>query len=206
MATGFVLEVEGLSIGAFRNLGFQIAGGEVVCLSGPSGSGKTRLLRAIADLDPNQGEVRLDGRRRSGMRAHQWRHACMLVPADSAWWFDSVGAHFGTRSAAALAELGLAAEAFDWRVARLSSGERQRFALARALACGPRALLLDEPTAHLDAGNVLGVEAWLRQRIRRDAMAVLWATHDPAQIARVGDRHWRIAGARLESLPCTPST
>jgi ABC-type iron transport system FetAB ATPase subunit len=200
-----VLEIKSLSIGPLHDVTFQIAAGEIACLSGPSGSGKTRLLRAIADMEPNQGEVRLAGHARSSVRPHHWRRRCMLVPADGAWWFDSVRAHFENVDTSVLADMGLPAEALDWPVARLSSGERQRLTLARALAASPQALLLDEPTAHLDAGSVRGVETWLRRRICRDGLAVLWVTHDPAQVARVGDSHWRIAGGHLESTPCAQS-
>ncbi|RUA22663.1 ATP-binding cassette domain-containing protein [Billgrantia gudaonensis] len=76
-----------------------------------------------------------------------------------------------------------------WSVAHLSSGEKQRLALLRAVSRSPSALLLDEPTANLDDATARRVEAWLRERIRVRGWPAVWVAHDMAQIARVADRH-----------------
>lgn len=188
-----------VSVGALREVSLNVGHGQVVCLSGPSGSGKTRLLRAVADLEPHQGRIFLDSREQASMPAHQWRRQVILVPADSQWWFDEVGAHFpGPSRNSVPAALGLVDEVMTWPVARLSSGERQRLALYRAMALQPRALLLDEPTANLDAEATLSVERWLLQEICRRQLAVLWVAHDPEQIRRVADARYRIRETCVE--------
>jgi len=175
----------------------EIDAGECVALSGPSGSGKTLLLRAIADLDRHGGRVFLDGIECNTVPAPAWRRRVGYLPAESAWWADRVGAHFLHIHAETLARLGFGAEVLDWVVDRLSTGERQRLALARLLANRPEALLLDEPTANLDpeaAGRVEDLVASYRQE---NAAAVLWVGHNREQGRRMASRHHRIDGARL---------
>ena len=72
----------------------HIAAGECVALRGPSGSGKSLLLRAIADLDPHEGEVTLDGVACEMIPAPEWRRQVALLPVESQWWLDEVGEHF----------------------------------------------------------------------------------------------------------------
>ncbi|MEJ2677085.1 MAG: ATP-binding cassette domain-containing protein, partial [Acidihalobacter sp.] len=90
----------------------------------------------------------------------------------------------------------LPAEALDWEVARCSSGERQRLALLRSLALAPRVLLLDEPTANLDADSRGRVET-LVDKFRGEGGAVLWVTHDPEQALRVAGRRLELAKGGL---------
>jgi ABC-type sulfate/molybdate transport systems ATPase subunit len=177
-----------------------ISPGECVAVTGPSGSGKSLMLRMIADLDPNEGEAWLDGRPRSLFSAPTWRRQVVYVAADSGWWDDRVAAHFTDLGAArALGDrLGLKPELFDNSVLRLSTGERQRLALARAILVDSPVLLLDEPTGPLDGESVTRVEALLRERLARGT-SVLMVTHDPAQAARMGDRHLRMRQGRLET-------
>lgn len=174
--------------------------GECVCLSGPSGSGKTVLLRAVADLDPHAGTARLDGRSAETFHPTQWRQAVGLLPAESQWWHDRVGPHFHRIEHERWERLGFEAGAVNWSVARLSTGERQRLALLRLLANGPRALLLDEPTASLDPENTERVEALIDAYRHAMEAPLLWVSHDPAQIRRVADRHFRIDNGRLREV------
>ena len=73
---------------------FEVASGECVALSGPSGCGKTLFLRALADLDPSEGDVFLNDVNRNDIDAPQWRRQVGWLPAESAWWADEVGDHF----------------------------------------------------------------------------------------------------------------
>lgn len=193
------LLLENVSIGDLRDVSLAVPGGQVVCLSGLSGSGKSRVLRAVADLEPHGGRISLKGVDQLDVLAHQWRGRVVMVPADSQWWFDDVGAHFPDKAGERLpAALGLPPEVMAWSVSRLSSGERQRLALWRALSLEPQALLLDEPTANLDGETTRAIETWLLEEIWQRQIATLWVAHDPAQIQRVASAHYRIRGARLE--------
>jgi ABC-type iron transport system FetAB ATPase subunit len=196
------LALRGVSVGPLQDVSLVIEPGEIVCISGESGAGKSRLLRAIADLDPHAGELEIGADARAAVAAHCWRGWVMLVPAESSWWGDTVLEHFLEPVPGSLAAFGLQDEALEWQVSRLSSGEKQRLAVLRALSHEPRALLLDEPTANLDPELTREVETWLRDYARRERLPVLWVAHDRAQIERVADRHFAIRGARLEEQPC----
>lgn len=195
------LILNGLATGELDAIDLTVPPGGIVCLSGPSGSGKSRLLRAVADLDPHDGEVRLDGTPAHTLKADEWRRRVMLVPAESRWWHDTVGEHCGAARESDLTALGFDPDVHQWPVSRLSSGEKQRLALYRALSLDPEVLLLDEPTANLDEATRDRVEQWLVNRIHEQRLPTLWATHDPSQIARVSDNHYRINGRRLEEAP-----
>lgn len=184
-----MLEITGLHRVGLKPVSLSVPAGTCVAIRGPSGAGKTLLLRAIADLDPSEGGVALDGLDRAAMSAPQWRRWVVYLPAEPGWWADSVGAHFPDWAAAAplLTAVGLSEDALTWPVARCSTGERLRLALARALSVGPKVLLLDEPTAALDAASVALVEKLIDERIKT-GMAALWVTHDAAQAARVAGR------------------
>ncbi|HEY9120376.1 MAG TPA: ABC transporter ATP-binding protein [Marinobacter sp.] len=195
------LVLENLSVGTLSNVLLTVPGGQVVCLSGPSGSGKSRLLRAVADLESHGGTVSLGDTDQLDVPAHQWRSRVVMVPAESQWWFDEVGAHFPDDAGSRLpSALGFPPDVMGWSVSRLSSGERQRLALWRGLVLQPEALLLDEPTANLDGGSTEAVETWLLDEIRSRQLSVLWVAHDPGQIHRVADAHYRIQGNRLERV------
>ncbi|MEI7607782.1 MAG: ABC transporter ATP-binding protein [Rhodospirillaceae bacterium] len=184
-----MLRVRALTRPGLEPVSFDLAAGECVAVRGGSGSGKSLLLRAIADLDPNHGDLSLDGRPRESMSGPEWRRLVIYVPAEPGWWAETVGGHYPEWSDAeplALA-LGLPTECRDWPVSRLSTGERQRLALVRALVRKPKVLLLDEPTSGLDRDTGRAAEA-LVSRHREAGGAVLWVTHDPAQSARVAAR------------------
>lgn len=184
-----MLSIEGLTRPGIAPADLHLADGECVALSGPSGAGKSLFLRAIVDLDPNQGRLTLDGEDRDHMPAPRWRRLVTYVPAESGWWSDTVADHFPDPDAAVplLAELGLPGEALGWPVTQLSTGERQRLALARALVTDPRVLCLDEPTSGLDPEAAARVEAILRRRLD-DGAAILFVTHDQAQAGRLAGR------------------
>ena len=168
-----------------------------LCLQGESGSGKTLLLRAIADLDENQGEVCLQGRPRSDMSADQWRQTVVLVPAESAWWAESVGAHAQHWPLDLFPPLGFDQEVLNWQVSRLSTGERQRLALLRALALSPQMLLLDEPTANLDEQHTRAVESVILSFLKHHGCAAIWVSHNTEQCQRIGWRKALMQAGRL---------
>lgn len=186
-------EATELRYGGFGPVSFVMRKGEILGVKGPSGCGKTRLLRALADMDPWEGEMVLEGRAPGTMPASQWRRRVAYLPAESQWWFDGVGEHFcGAPDSAALCALGLVPEVLGWPVARLSSGEKQRLGLLRTLINRPAVLLLDEPTAHLDAARAKAFETLVAARCAEGMMA-LWVAHDPEQLARVTTRGYRMA-------------
>ncbi|MEI6558402.1 MAG: ABC transporter ATP-binding protein [Rhodospirillaceae bacterium] len=193
-----MLSVRALSRPGLEPVSFELAAGECVVVRGPSGSGKSLLLRAIADLDPNQGRLSLEGRSRDAMSGPEWRRQVTYLPAEPGWWAESVGGHFADWAAAGplAAGLGLPAECRDWPVSRLSTGERQRLALVRALVLRPRVLLLDEPTSGLDHKTAAAAEI-LVARHRSAGGAALWVTHDRAQSARIATRALLVADGRV---------
>jgi ABC-type multidrug transport system ATPase subunit len=195
------LRIELLATELIGPISLDIAAGECVALMGPSGAGKSLLLRAIVDLDPNVGKVTAGARGRGEMPASEWRKLVALVPAESGWWADRVGDHFpkGFNAKELIGRLGLDGS-LDWDVARLSTGERQRLALARTLCRKPLALLLDEPTASLDE-HATGLVEQLIQECCGDGIAVLLVTHDRPQAARLARRVLRMREGRIDQLP-----
>lgn len=179
---------------------FDLATGTCVSITGPSGAGKSLLLRMIADLDPHVGDCTLDGRACSAMPAPAWRRLVTYVAAESGWWLPQVAAHFppATDFGALFGTLGIPAEAARWPVTRLSTGERQRLALLRAIAQDPRILLLDEPTSGLDTESMIRVESLLTDRLR-SGTGILMVTHDAAQAMRMGTRHLVLRNGTLEA-------
>ncbi|MCG5532968.1 ABC transporter ATP-binding protein [Halorhodospira sp. 9621] len=178
-----------------------VPAGGCAALAGPSGSGKSRLLRAIADLDPNDGAVHLDGSPREAYTGHQWRRRVIYLAADCAWWAETVGEHLAAVESDTLAELGFDADVAQWSVRRLSTGERSRLGLARAVALQPRVLLLDEPTANLDTATTEAVERVIDEQ-RRRGLAIVWVTHDPEQVRRLDAHRFTIRdGIAEEGAP-----
>lgn len=195
-----VLDITALHRDGLKPASFTLESGSCMAVRGPSGAGKTLLLRAIADLDPNEGRVLLDGEDRDAMPAPLWRRRVTYVPAEPGWWADTIGEHFADWAGALplLRRLGIPDEARGWTVARCSTGERLRLALVRALAVGPRVLLLDEPTAALDAAAVGAVEALIRDKVAT-GLSVLWVTHDPEQARRVATQAIRVEAGEVRA-------
>jgi ABC-type iron transport system FetAB ATPase subunit len=205
------LRLEGIRPKVLEPVDLEVAAGELAFVSGPSGSGKSLLLRAVADLDPHEGEARIDDTPRSSMPAPEWRRRIGLLPAESHWWEDRVGDHFphpdpraavnDSETARLLDRLGFGPEVLGWSVSRLSTGERQRLALARLLSNQPEVLLLDEATANLDPLSRDRVEVIVQDYRRERAAAVLWVSHDPEQRRSLDGRHLTIRDGRLEPEP-----
>ena len=188
-----LLKLNGLHTQRIGPLDLCLQAGELIQITGASGAGKSLLLRAIADLDPNSGQMWLAGQERSHITPMAWRRQVAYVPAETAWWAASVQEHFPEGWAHDLAlvwleRMSLPHAALDWEVERLSSGERQRLGLLRALLNRPRVLLLDEPTANLDLDNTRRIERAVRAYISECEAAALWVSHDTLQRGRLGGR------------------
>ena len=177
------------------------------CLFGPSGSGKSTTLRLLNRLiDPEEGRVLFEGsdvRERDVLALR--REACLVpqLPAlvegtvadNVAYGPRLVGHSFDPRTPLTLA--GLDPSLADRPAGRLSVGEQQRVMLARALALQPRVLLLDEPTASLDARATAAVEGTLEELRERTSISIVLVTHSEAQARRLADWVVRIDEGRV---------
>jgi ABC-type lipoprotein export system ATPase subunit len=181
----------------FSDVSLDVHAGAVTAVTGRSGSGKSTLLHLLAGLDtPDAGSVEVLGTDVGGLDATERallrrEHVGVvtqggdLVPFLTAQ--ETVELALELRglppggAVAALASVGLG-ELAQQRVARLSLGERQRVAVARALAAKPALLVADEPTARLDEENARAVGALFAELARETGTAIVCATHDPALI------------------------
>ena len=181
-----MLRIDQLKVLVQPPLSFAVPDGECLAVEGPSGAGKTRLLRAIADLDPVEGYVFLNGAERREMRAEQWRAQVRYVAAEPGWWAETAAEHMPVsgRIDRLIQSLGLEPRHLSTPIAELSTGERQRLALIRAVADEPKALLLDEPTAALDAASAALVEELIRFECLSGRSVVL-VSHNAGQIERL---------------------
>ncbi|MDA7945979.1 MAG: ATP-binding cassette domain-containing protein, partial [Hyphomicrobiaceae bacterium] len=145
------LQVDSLQVHGLEPVSFEVKGGECLAVDGASGAGKTVLLRAIADLDPAPGSVSCDGRDRESYSGPEWRKRVRYVAAEPGWWAETARPQFSQMDGVdtLLIELGLQSGQLDQDLQRLSTGERQRMALVRAIIDKPPVILLDEPTGAL---------------------------------------------------------
>jgi ABC-type lipoprotein export system ATPase subunit len=181
----------------------DFAPGRMTAITGRSGAGKTTLLKLVAGLDrPSSGQVILDGKSLGDRNGEQLailrrerigylpqepvpigflsaEENTVLVLRIRGWDADAAA----ERAARALTRTGLADRARQ-RVHRLSAGEAQRLALARALASARGLLIIDEPTSRQDENNARAVAALLAAAAREEGQTVICATHDPAVISR----------------------
>lgn len=190
---------------------FTVRPGSTVRLRSASGTGKTTTLSVLlAFTRPESGEVTVDGTPLADLDPRAWREHVAWVPQTPTFTGGTVRAELALAGCGdvlpVLAELGLA-EYADRPIAELSTGQRQRVAVARALLrnrAGAWLLLLDEPTAHLDAANAARVRAAVR-RAERAGAAVVLAAHDrpderellPADDAPVDQQETERAHAEL---------
>lgn len=174
-----------------RDVSLTIRNPGCTVLLGPNGAGKSLLLRLIHGLtEPDSGTIRW-----GDQTAAQARIAQALMFQNPVLLRRTVAANLRFALKARklplgdieplLARVGLLDKATQ-PARRLSGGEAQRLALARALAIRPKVLLLDEPTANLDPSATHAIEAIL-QDLRTDGIKVICVTHDIAQARRIGD-------------------
>jgi iron complex transport system ATP-binding protein len=192
------LQAAGLALaGRLCPTDLEIGSAQLVCLVGPNGSGKTSLLHALAGIGSPAGRVRIEGIDPAALGPGARSRLLSYLPAsrDAAWPLTArdlvrLGLPAGTPPGEAdrmLDALDLAALG-DRRVDRLSTGERSRVLIARALAARSRLLLLDEPTANLDPLWQLILMERLQAAAREDGQTVLVAVHDLDLAARYAER------------------
>jgi iron complex transport system ATP-binding protein len=194
-------------------ISLDLAEGQVTGLIGPNGAGKTTLLRTMSGLvRPASGHVTLEGRvlgeysRREIARriavvfqepspeiAMTVRDMVLLGRNPHVPWFRDFTREDVEIASGLIRETGLPS---DRSVTALSSGERQRVILARALAQEPRVLLMDEPAANLDIRHQLSVIDRIR-KLASKGVAILIILHDLNLVAKAADRLALLTGGRI---------
>ena len=199
-----VLDARGLSLpGRLHDVSLTLATGELACLVGPNGSGKTSLLHAVAGIGRPTGEVRIDGLAPRTLAPAQRSRLLAYLPAtrELRWPLRArdlirLGGASEAEAREAEARLALGPVA-GRRVDRLSTGERSRVLIARALAPQPRLLLLDEPTANLDPLWQIRLMEMLKADLPLSGQAALVAIHDLDAAGRHADRLIVMDGGRI---------
>lgn len=194
-----MLKVVSLKILSLMLRDFELPAGEAVAVIGASGAGKSLVLRSLADLIPNDGEMSLAGTGREAMSGPEWRALVTYVAATPGWWSEYVEDHFAdiARAKELAVEFLLPENIFASPVAQLSTGEQQRLVLIRALVQAPRILLLDEPTSGLDREATKRVEKRLKI-FMKEGGSILFVTHDKAQAKRLAKRALYIIDDKIE--------
>lgn len=211
-----VLDVEGVTIAIrgrtiIEDITFWIPKGEFVCLCGPNGAGKSTLLKAILGLMPaTAGKIRIEGKpvdeahhkvgyvpQRKGFdRDFPARAVDLIVAALRGKWPIRVREDEREKAKAVLDKIG-GRRLLDKPLAGLSGGETQRVFLARALITEPSLVILDEPTAGVDArgrGELLELMTTIS---RSDELAAILVTHNLAAVSRTAERIVYIEAGRL---------
>ena len=202
-----LLELRGLSkrfgdFRALRDVSLEIRESEFFTLVGPSGSGKTTMIRLLVGMDqPTSGEIRLKGRLLNHVPANR-RPTCMVFQDLALFPHKSVGENIEfplkiarvapaarrERAVALLAQLRLPLDYYDRGVHQCSGGERQRIALARALAFDPQILFFDEPLSALDFRLRKTLEKELKDIHRETGKTFVYITHSLEEAMVMSDR------------------
>jgi ABC-type Mn2+/Zn2+ transport system ATPase subunit len=211
-----VLDVKHVSI-AIRgktivdDVSFWIPKGEFVCLCGPNGAGKSTLLKAIMDLIPvTKGEILIGGQsveaghakvgyvpqRKAFDRDFPARSVDLIVAALRGTWPARIRSDERDKARAVLAKLG-GERLLDKPLSGLSGGETQRVFLARALVTDPTIVILDEPTAGVDAKGRGELLELMTSISRSDELAAILVTHNLAAVAQTAERIVYIEAGRV---------
>lgn len=194
------IELQSISNYGCRNLDLKVAHGEILALLGPNGAGKTTLLNVIAGFCDYSGKVLMDGRdvdhldcldRGVGVVFQELALFPHMTGFDNVAFglrMKGAGAEFTFDKVNELLELTGVSYLSDRYPGSMSGGEKQRIALARALAVEPEILLLDEPFAKLDPPSIRPLEEAYFSIIRRLGLTALMVTHNMDTAFSTGDR------------------
>ena len=185
---------------AVDRVSFDVGPNEIVGLLGPNGAGKTTIINMVLGvLEPSAGTIRIEGldiasHRRQALERTNFAAVYAPLPGNltvyqNLRFFGLIYgvADFSRRVGDLLDEFDL--ERFrDTKCGVLSSGEQTRVGLAKAMLNQPHLLLLDEPTASLDPATARDVRTKIREFAARDAVAVLWTSHNMVEVEKVCDR------------------
>ena len=105
--------------------------------------------------------------------------------------------HLEAIAAEHIEALGFEQDVMKWQISRCSSGEKQRLSILRLLSNCPRVLLLDEPTANLDAGNAVRVEELVHHYLTTHNSTAIWVGHDASQLQRVSQSQYHLSDGKL---------
>ena len=197
---------------SLRGMNFHVVQGEILGILGPNGSGKTSLLKLLAKiLRPDEGSIHLFNQELHMLPQKTIARSVACVPQEPAHlfpftsfeivlmgrfphhsrtsfgafgWEDQEDLRVAEQAMATMGVLHLAHRG----VGEVSSGERQRVLIARALAQNPRVLLLDEPTAFLDLNHQVEICTVLRRMNRESGLTVIWVSHDLNLASQYCDR------------------
>jgi zinc transport system ATP-binding protein len=212
-----VLDVENLSVvirgrTIVDNISFWIPKGEFVCLCGPNGAGKSTLLKAILGLVPfapggrvlvggqelstGQAKIGYVPQRKGFDRDFPARAVDLIVAALRGKWPVRIREDERAKAKAVLDKIG-GTRLLDKPLAALSGGETQRVFLARALVTDPAIVVLDEPTAGVDARGRRELVELMRGLSRSDELAAILVTHNLAAVAETAERIVYLEGGQL---------
>lgn len=190
-----LVEASDLSLGTrLRPTTLEIGTGELVCLVGPNGSGKTSLLHALAGIGGPSGQVRLGGTNPWRLPPAQRQRLFAFLPASRDVKWPLLASDLIRLAVPVDVEAEETVRALELepllgrRMDRLSTGERSRVLIARALAADPQLLLLDEPVANLDPLWQLKLMDLIRTRVRSGGRSAVIAIHDLEIARRYADR------------------
>ncbi|MEZ0346349.1 MAG: ABC transporter ATP-binding protein [Infirmifilum sp.] len=212
------LRVEGVTksfsgLTVLRDVSLEAQEGKITCVVGPNGSGKTTLLRILALLEkPDRGKIIYDGREISGIDK-DYRRSLAYVPQRPVVLTASVynniyiplrarglsAAEASERAKRLLALTGLA-RLSKTPAQKLSGGQKQLLALARALALEPKILILDEPTSHLDVANAPMMRSLILEYVRDERAVAVVSTHTLDEVMELSDQTILLVGGAIRGV------